>query len=683
MLNDNLTQIIAEAYKKMKQEELKGDQHKIDANKNGKIDSSDFKILRKQNKNINKPEDAMEEKQSSDLDKACWKNYKAVGLKKKGGRMVPNCVPEEVELQEGRMAELHANLSAHLDKHIKNYNAGKLGHDSFGEKVVAAHQKISKLHGIKPEHAKEFVNDYVNQRIKEEVEHTEPKTKKEKDLAALAHPKDKITHKDVLIGRGVIKKEEWDSEEHAVSEADQINELSTKTLFNYAMKAPKTIKKGEVYPKREAGIETAMKKIAARATSEEIDSRTPTIDEAENKDKDIPFEGPYTKVKMTKQPGQKTPPEYSHVRAAAREAMKKMIQQNRMKKEGLEVEDEAINEDVTKMDTPALKKFIASRQRNAMGGNLTRKRGDQYDQAQAELKKRKSEGMEEEVEELDEKAVSQAQQKFMGMVHAYKKGEMKNASPAIKKAAASMTSKEAKKFASTKHKGLPEKVKEEVEELDEGNKENKAKKNEYVANIIRQKLHPSVLPSLKYGRRELKKEELETMLEEMGTPDIKVRKTYTDEYAKSYNRALRLNPKGASARAKAMAYDAVQSKHGAEARDALEAFHNKNQSEEVELIDELSSKFLDKATEKAKSKSRELYKRGYELSSSEYSNQASRLKQAAIKAAEKERETADMDSVSKAKARKLNKEEIEQINKSIDVIDTYVKAIEKGDDFTT
>jgi hypothetical protein len=37
--------------------------------------------------------------------------------------------------------------------------------------------------------------------------HTVPKTEKEKKLAALASPKDKITHKDVLVGRGVVKEE--------------------------------------------------------------------------------------------------------------------------------------------------------------------------------------------------------------------------------------------------------------------------------------------------------------------------------------------------------------------------------------------------------------------------------------------------------------------------------------------
>ena len=34
------------------------------------------------------------------LDKACWKGYEAIGLKKKNGKMVPNCVPEETEIEE-------------------------------------------------------------------------------------------------------------------------------------------------------------------------------------------------------------------------------------------------------------------------------------------------------------------------------------------------------------------------------------------------------------------------------------------------------------------------------------------------------------------------------------------------------------------------------------------------------
>lgn len=59
-------------------------------------------------------------------------------------------------------------------------------------------------------------------------------------------------------------------------------------------------------------------------------------------------------------------------------------------------------------------------------------------------------------EQLDEKAVSKSQQRFMGMVHAAQKGE-KPASKEVAKVAKGMGKKDAKDFAQTKHKGLPEK----------------------------------------------------------------------------------------------------------------------------------------------------------------------------------------------------------------------------------
>jgi len=59
-------------------------------------------------------------------------------------------------------------------------------------------------------------------------------------------------------------------------------------------------------------------------------------------------------------------------------------------------------------------------------------------------------------------AKSKSQQRLMGMVYQCKKTG-KCASPEVKKIAASMKSKDAKKFAETKHKGLPEhKVKESM-----------------------------------------------------------------------------------------------------------------------------------------------------------------------------------------------------------------------------
>ena len=65
---------------------------------------------------------------------------------------------------------------------------------------------------------------------------------------------------------------------------------------------------------------------------------------------------------------------------------------------------------------------------------------------------------------LTEKAVSQQQQKFMGMVHAMQTGhKVKGASSELKKVAKDMGKKDAKDFASTKHKGLPKKVNESME----------------------------------------------------------------------------------------------------------------------------------------------------------------------------------------------------------------------------
>ena len=60
---------------------------------------------------------------------------------------------------------------------------------------------------------------------------------------------------------------------------------------------------------------------------------------------------------------------------------------------------------------------------------------------------------------LNEKSVSKAQQRFMGMVHAVQKGEMKAPSKAVASAAKGMSKKAGHDFAATKHKGLPEKVK--------------------------------------------------------------------------------------------------------------------------------------------------------------------------------------------------------------------------------
>ena len=74
-------------------------------------------------------------------------------------------------------------------------------------------------------------------------------------------------------------------------------------------------------------------------------------------------------------------------------------------------------------------------------------------------------------------AVSKAQQRFMGMVHAAQKGDMENPSPEVAKAADSMSDKDAKDFASTSHKGLPDKKTEQINKL-----------KEIIRNMIRERM---------------------------------------------------------------------------------------------------------------------------------------------------------------------------------------------------
>lgn len=76
-------------------------------------------------------------------DDPCWKDYKMVGMKKKNGKDVPNCVPkEEVEIKEGGMKEIDTNkkelerLSTRLSQLRDKKNASAGGDTTDVEKQI-------------------------------------------------------------------------------------------------------------------------------------------------------------------------------------------------------------------------------------------------------------------------------------------------------------------------------------------------------------------------------------------------------------------------------------------------------------------------------------------------------------------------------------------------------------------
>ena len=68
MFNDKTLKGVTDAVSKIMDEELKGNQHKIDANKNGKVDAHDFKLLRAK-------KTMKEDEQLDELSKATVKSY--------------------------------------------------------------------------------------------------------------------------------------------------------------------------------------------------------------------------------------------------------------------------------------------------------------------------------------------------------------------------------------------------------------------------------------------------------------------------------------------------------------------------------------------------------------------------------------------------------------------------------
>lgn len=65
----------------------------------------------------------------------CWKGYEMIGMKKKGKRQVPNCVPESDNLDEGAMSEL--DVLAQESKTLSE----------FKKKAIDAYPQIKTMEG--------------------------------------------------------------------------------------------------------------------------------------------------------------------------------------------------------------------------------------------------------------------------------------------------------------------------------------------------------------------------------------------------------------------------------------------------------------------------------------------------------------------------------------------------------
>jgi hypothetical protein len=156
--------------KDMKKEELVGNQHKLDKNKNGKLDAHDFKLLRK----------------------------------------------EEVELDEGKMKDIHIDMMDH---------ATKKGYSSHKQFTPADYETVGKQHGIS---GKELAIVAGHKTAQQADTH----------FKKPVQPGKGMDRAKALAQRGMqsLSKEEVERIEEKLT---QIDELSKKTLGSYVNKAAK------------------------------------------------------------------------------------------------------------------------------------------------------------------------------------------------------------------------------------------------------------------------------------------------------------------------------------------------------------------------------------------------------------------------------------------------------------
>ena len=261
----------AESYipeaKKVKEEELTAGQKKLPPALQKAIEKKD-------------------KKEEVELEEACWTGYKKVGMKKKGDRMVPNCVPEEyvtesgdivefVELDEGQFKDIDVrkgDLKLAKDKKelLKNkYNAIMAGNADGDEDSIG--NQIQKLDMSIKKQEQELIDIMKKQKEtkKEEVETVEEAAGPDR----LTNLNDKITKLQVNISKLDMSKPENKTKE-AIMKAD---------LTTAKLRLQDVIQKKNTETKKESVNEAkknykSMKKSVKKEQDKEVNSKKTLTD---------------------------------------------------------------------------------------------------------------------------------------------------------------------------------------------------------------------------------------------------------------------------------------------------------------------------------------------------------------------------------------------------------------------
>ena len=227
---------VADAVTKIMDEALKGDQHKIDANKNNKIDAHDFKLLRSKKKVEEEAE------QIDELSKNTLRSY-LKGSKAEAGSQL-----------RGDVSDKAASLGrTQQDKDDSRYEGGKLAKRKLGAPGSIPAKVMAKEEA-------ELTQDEAEMLASLSQEEFNSLTEEEQDLfIEYFQPLDEIS---TGAAKNYLKK--------AVSSSSKLNQKSAKPgeaeaeKYNYSHEnAPYETKQFEKFSKRRTGIRKAITKLAS------------------------------------------------------------------------------------------------------------------------------------------------------------------------------------------------------------------------------------------------------------------------------------------------------------------------------------------------------------------------------------------------------------------------------------
>jgi len=446
-------------------EELIGNQEKIDANKNGKVDAGDFALLRaKKKKGIKTEEVEQIDEVLGGQSGDGYIGHPRLGIKNplSGPKKPTTTAPQNTGLA-GRLGNRASQMDAAMKELRQSY-------EPEGEQIheipfaLAAPLVVGGV-GLAANAIGKGMNKFVDKHRNSKPSDYSMSASKGNPLAGIAASRERLQQSYQPEGELV------DEGKKELKQRNK-NEMQRKAgnLGREVVSTPNTKKNA---PKRDAAM-NRMKKLVSVIARDDEEKRFKTIGQSpahneefvgENKEHEREMRKAAAREraeerrekgdKAPRSPGREGPSvgkSYADYQEISIKAHDKITKKNKnpiglVSKEEVEyIEEKGMSRDEM---SSILKGHKYSKLQLLDMSKKSTKEGRHgeaaafYDKFQEEY--------------ISEKSLSRAQQRFFGMVRAEQKGEMKDASPEVKEAAKSMKEKDVHDFASTKHKGLPEK----------------------------------------------------------------------------------------------------------------------------------------------------------------------------------------------------------------------------------